>query len=84
MEHRAEDAERESRRPLERTISCEVFVKEFYARGNDEYLTHWANEVDWMAAEGWQVVECCRDPESAGFWTVVFGRTKTRTQPAAN
>jgi hypothetical protein len=79
-----DDARVPSQRVLERTIACDVFFKEFYAQGNDEYLTHWAKEVDWMAAEGWKVIDCCRQPDSAGFWTVVFGRTKTKTQPAAN
>ena len=26
-------------------IDCEVFI------GTDEYLSHWAKEVDWMVAE---------------------------------
>jgi hypothetical protein len=63
-------------------IECEVFVKEFYSRGSDEYLHHWAKEVDWMAAEGWRVVECCRQQEP-GFWSVVFGRVR-RERPAAH
>jgi len=35
-------------------IVCDVFFKEFYAHGSDDYLCHWAAEVDWMAAEGWR------------------------------
>ena len=65
-------------------IDCEVFLKEFYARGSDEYLIHWAKEVDWMAAEGWKVVSCCRQPEHPGFWTVIFGRTRSRNSAAPN
>jgi hypothetical protein len=68
----------------ERTVECEVSFKEFYARGSDDYLTRWVKEVDCMAAEGWQVIECCRQPDSWGFWTVVFGRTKVSMQLAAN
>jgi len=48
-------------------MDCEMFLKEFYTRGSDEYLNHWAKEVDWMAAEGWTVVECCCQPERPGF-----------------
>ena len=59
-----------------RMITCDVFFKEFDARGSDDYLHHWAKEVDWMAAEGWKVIECCRQPELPGLWNVVFGRTR--------
>lgn len=65
-------------------MECEMFLKEFHARGSDEYLNHWAKEVDWMAAEGWTVVECCRQLERPGFWTVVFGRVRRRYSPAQN
>jgi hypothetical protein len=65
-------------------IDCEVFFKEFYSRGSDEYLTHWAKEVDWMATEGWTVVKYCRQPEHPGFWTVVFGRIRRRDSAASN
>ena len=58
-------------------MDCEVFLKDFYTRGTDEYLSHWANEVDWMAAEGWKVIECCRQSGRPGFWTVVFGRASS-------
>jgi hypothetical protein len=57
-------------------IVCDVFFKEFYARGSDDYINAWATEVDWMAAEGWTVIESCRQSEHPGFWTVVFGRTR--------
>jgi hypothetical protein len=63
-------------------IVCDVFFKEFYARGSDDYLSHWATEVDWMAADGWRVVECCRQSEYPGFWTVVFGRTRRKYSAA--
>jgi len=55
-------------------ITCELFFKEFHSRGNDDYLDAWATEVDWMAAQGWRVVECCRRSAHPGFWTVVLGR----------
>lgn len=57
-------------------IACELFFKEFYSHGSDDYLLRWAKEVDWMAAEGWKVIECCREPEHSGFWTVIFGPPK--------
>jgi hypothetical protein len=65
-------------------IVCEVFLKEFYSRGSDDYLNHWATEVDWMAAEGWRVIDCCRQSEHPGFWTVVFGRTRENKAAAQN
>ena len=65
-------------------IVCDVFLKEFYARGSTDYLSHWAKEVDWMAAEGWKVIDCCRQSEHPGFWTVVFGRTRRDKTIAEN
>lgn len=59
-------------------VTCDMFLKEFHSRGNDEYLSHWEKEVDWMTAEGWKVIECCRQPEHPGFWIVVFGRATRR------
>jgi hypothetical protein len=38
-------------------IVREYFFKEFNARGNDEYLSAWAADVDRMGDEGWEVVE---------------------------
>ena len=65
-------------------IVCDVFFKEFYAHGSDDYLCHWAAEADWMAAEGWRVIECCRKSEHPGVWTVVFGRARANTPVAQN
>jgi hypothetical protein len=55
-------------------IVCEYFFKKFYSRGSDEYLHAWATEVDRMADEGWKVLDCCRQWQSPGFWTVVLVR----------
>jgi hypothetical protein len=65
-------------------IACELFFKEFYSHGSDDYLLRWAKEVDWMAAEGWKVIECCREPEHSGFWTVIFGRARSNQSYALN
>ncbi len=55
-------------------IVYEYFFKEFHARGNGDYLTKWAAQVDQLAAEGWKVLDCCRKNEQPGFWTVILGR----------
>ena len=73
-----------SKQMLDREISCEVVLKEFCARGDGQYLADWAKEVDGMAAKGWKVLDCCRHPERLGFWTVVFGRTRTRINSGPN
>jgi hypothetical protein len=63
---------------------CEVFMKDFDARGNVIYLNAWAAEVDQMATEGWKVIECCRKSEYPGFWTVVLARTWRDDPPILN
>lgn len=55
-------------------IACEYFFKEFYSRGSDEYLNHWAAQVDRMSSEGWQVLDSTRRAGHPGFWTVVLVR----------
>jgi hypothetical protein len=55
-------------------VLCEFFFKEFHSRGSDDYVYVWSSEVDKMAAQGWTVIECCRQSEHPGFWTVVLGR----------
>jgi hypothetical protein len=52
--------------------------------GGDDYLNPWAKEVDWMAAEGWSVIEYRRQSEHRGFWTVVFGRARRNSSTALN
>lgn len=55
-------------------IVCEYFFKAFYTRGSEEYLNTWAMEVDLLSKEGWKVLDCCRQTQSCGFWTVILAR----------
>jgi len=55
-------------------IVCEYFYKEFHSGGSNEYLKEWASDVDEMAAHGWRVLDCVRQRQSPGFWTVVLVR----------
>jgi len=55
-------------------IVCELFFKQFYTRGSGDYLDGWATQVDCMEAEGWKVLDCCRQSQHPGFWTVILGR----------
>jgi hypothetical protein len=31
-------------------------------------------EVDLLAEEGWKVLDCCRQAEGRGFWTLILAR----------
>jgi hypothetical protein len=55
-------------------IVYECFFKDFYSRGSNDYLIQWAAQVDLMTAEGWNVLDCCRDQEHPGFWTTILER----------
>jgi hypothetical protein len=55
-------------------IVCEYFFKPFYTRGSEEYLQAWALEVDLLADKGWKVLDCCRQTQGRGFWTVILAR----------
>jgi hypothetical protein len=55
-------------------VVCEYFFKEFHPRGGEDYLHEWAVQVDRMLAEGWTVLECCRQRDRPGFWTTVLER----------
>jgi hypothetical protein len=59
-------------------IVCEYLFKVFNSRGSDDYLLAWTIQVDCMAAEGWTVLECYRDPGQPGFWTTVLWRSAER------
>jgi len=37
-------------------------------------LDSWASDVDDMADEGWEVLDCIRRPGNCGLWTVLLGR----------
>ncbi len=53
-------------------IVCEYFYKEFNSRGSNEYLNSWASDVDQMADDGWEVLDCIRRPGDFGMWTVLL------------
>jgi hypothetical protein len=55
-------------------IAFELFFKQFHSRGSGSYLDRWAGEVDAMAADGWRVLDCCRDWRHPGYWTAILGR----------
>jgi hypothetical protein len=55
-------------------IVCEYLFKAFYTRGSEEYLDTWAMEVDLLAEEGWKVLDCCRQAQGRGFWTLILAR----------
>jgi hypothetical protein len=55
-------------------IVCEMFFKEFYSWGGNDYLHAWATQVDCMASDGWTVLDCRRQSQHPGFWTVVLAR----------
>ena len=65
-------------------IDCEVSFRNFDAHGSESYLASWAAEVDKMAAQGWQVMECCRPQLPSREWTVVFGRVRRIYCPPEN
>jgi molybdopterin-binding protein len=55
-------------------ITGEYFYKDFYSRGDDEYLSRWASEVDRMAENGWEVLGSERAPGKPFQWTVCLYR----------
>jgi molybdopterin-binding protein len=60
---------------LERyVIAHEYFYKGFYSRGDDDYISQWAAEIDQMAAAGWEVLGSERLPGIPFQWTVCLYR----------
>jgi hypothetical protein len=56
-------------------LLCEYLFKSFNSRGTCEYLETWASQVDEMAEQGWEVLECVRTSQRSGQWTVLLCRT---------
>jgi molybdopterin-binding protein len=59
-------------------ITGEYFYKGFYSRGDDEYLSRWASEVDRMADDGWEVLGSERTPGIPFQWMVCLYRQVER------
>ncbi len=55
-------------------IAAEYYYKEFYSRGDDDYLVRWAAEVDRMVEQGWEVLGSQRVPGQPFRWTVCLYR----------
>jgi hypothetical protein len=53
---------------------CEYLFKELNSHGSDEYRDAWALQVDQMADDGWEVLECVRRHECFGMWTGLLCR----------
>jgi molybdopterin-binding protein len=55
-------------------IAHEYFYKGFRSRGDDDYISQWAAEIDRMAAAGWEVLGSERMPGIPFQWTVCLYR----------
>jgi len=55
-------------------ITGEYYYKEFYSRGDDDYMVRWAAEVDEMAEDGWEVLGSERSLGLPFQWTVCLYR----------
>jgi len=56
-------------------IVCEYLYTEFNARGNDEYIVWWAERLEEVLAQGWQVVDAVRKTPRNGMWSVCLARS---------
>lgn len=52
----------------------EYFYKSFHSRGDNDYLSKWAAEIDRMADARWEVLGSERMPGAPFQWTVCLYR----------
>lgn len=55
-------------------IVCEYLYTEFNTRGSDEYVEWWAEQLEEVLAQGWQVVDAVRKSHADGMWSVCLAR----------
>jgi hypothetical protein len=60
---------------MSQRIVCEYLYTEFNARGSDEYVDWWAENLEEVLAQGWQVVDAVRKSRADGMWSVCLART---------
>ena len=55
-------------------IVCEYLFTEFNTRGSNEYIEWWAEQLEDVLAQGWQVVDAVRKSSADGMWSVCLAR----------
>ncbi len=55
-------------------IVCEYLYTEFNTRGSDEYVAWWAEQLEDVLAQGWQVEDAVRKSRGDGMWSVCLAR----------